>query len=881
MQKSKTLLPSLVKYNRFIKIIIINLTLLIPLVILFYGFIGSSSIVFGHDTLGLHYEFFTFIKQSLTNEHSLPYWNPYIFCGYPFVGDPHSSLFYLPRIISILLFSPNTAINITIILHLYMAGLFCYYSARSFRLNTMPSLLSALIFMLSGFILPKVYGGHIIIIESYPYLPLYFMFVNLFFRARKMKYLIYFSFIAGLSLYTGSKQLVLYGLMASGLYFTLSALKYKHNYALKLIFSYIAACGLALLIALPQLIQSVIFVSQTLRASNSAIELTSSGNLILKDLATLIIPEFFGSPIDNSYWGSQTVNDFWDKSFYVGVFALVLTIIPVFIKSIRSRTKYLYLLLCIFVFLSFGTYNPIYQIFEFVFGSIDNIFIKSVVIVVLVSSFFAFLIYIYHIYTKAKLNYYILVILLFIILIFSIFNVNPLYYLVFKIVPGMNLFRIPARFMCISTFLFSILAGYGLMSLCYFQYSFYKVIKGVRYILYFCIFCFIILFIVLVRTKGFIINSLNDIISLYQLPSVSNYSYNSIINNLVVLFLSIIVIIILSYFIKNKKYFVLVLILFFILPTIELLHVNIKYIKSYNKIHSYVNNDITTTIDKDENIFRVMSYYPYFRNETINYRIFNANGYNPFILKKYFFYINKDVKSNILQPFFMSINEYINNDKLNKMNIKYIISNKENYKNNFKIIYNKHNLYMYINDNVFDRFRLTDDYNIISYNQYNHKLHSDNNKYLRNEIQYDIKNNFSNNSYIRLEYKIKVKKYSNNEIILSTTSNKNSILVSSEINYDGWKAYINGVETEIYSANSLFRAIKLPSGKHEITFSFSPPYLLASFIISWSIILLMIGFLLWKNKLPKVIYDQTITQPKTLKNSYFIKNYLKSKNFKN
>jgi uncharacterized membrane protein YfhO len=47
--------------------------------------------------------------------------------------------------------------------------------------------------------------------------------------------------------------------------------------------------------------------------------------------------------------------------------------------------------------------------------------------------------------------------------------------------------------------------------------------------------------------------------------------------------------------------------------------------------------------------------------------------------------------------------------------------------------------------------------------------------------------------------------------------------VLSEVYYPaGWRAYVDGQETEIYKADLLLRAIYLPEGEHRVSFLFRP-----------------------------------------------------------
>lgn len=64
--------------------------------------------------------------------------------------------------------------------------------------------------------------------------------------------------------------------------------------------------------------------------------------------------------------------------------------------------------------------------------------------------------------------------------------------------------------------------------------------------------------------------------------------------------------------------------------------------------------------------------------------------------------------------------------------------------------------------------------------------------------------------------------YQENQVMMTTKTNKASVMVLSDNYYPGWKATIDGKETKIYRANYTFRGIVLPSGTHSVRFFYDP-----------------------------------------------------------
>jgi len=71
--------------------------------------------------------------------------------------------------------------------------------------------------------------------------------------------------------------------------------------------------------------------------------------------------------------------------------------------------------------------------------------------------------------------------------------------------------------------------------------------------------------------------------------------------------------------------------------------------------------------------------------------------------------------------------------------------------------------------------------------------------------------------------KVQVTNYGVHDIAMDVDASGNNLLFLSEAYYPaGWKAFIDGQETEIYKTDYLFRSVIVPKGKHKVEFKFYP-----------------------------------------------------------
>lgn len=91
--------------------------------------------------------------------------------------------------------------------------------------------------------------------------------------------------------------------------------------------------------------------------------------------------------------------------------------------------------------------------------------------------------------------------------------------------------------------------------------------------------------------------------------------------------------------------------------------------------------------------------------------------------------------------------------------------------------------------------------------------------------------------------------YAPNELHYTVESARGGVVVFSEIYYPGWTAKVDGQEVEVGRANYVLRAIKVPSGKHEVVMEFRPTSVKTTETIAYiasALILLLLGFALWR-----------------------------------
>jgi hypothetical protein len=101
----------------------------------------------------------------------------------------------------------------------------------------------------------------------------------------------------------------------------------------------------------------------------------------------------------------------------------------------------------------------------------------------------------------------------------------------------------------------------------------------------------------------------------------------------------------------------------------------------------------------------------------------------------------------------------------------------------------------------------------------------------------------------------RITSYKSREVRVSTDAPAPALLVLSEVYYPaGWKAFVDGAETEIYRTDYILRSVLIPGGTHEVVFTFDPPLYRTGWVLTnaaWGLVLICVAAGLWRVQLVK------------------------------
>ncbi len=289
----------------------------------------------------------------------LPLWNPYLFMGVPFFANSQTGVLY-PLNLAMAWLPTTRAINLTIILHLWLAGAGTYlFARRSLGLSQLAAWLGGVTFALGGYLSAQV--AHVNQLQALAWLPFLFVFFDL--ALKQWRFVFALAAVAALQLLAGHTQSVFTSLVGLGLYALWPAIENavtrQSNFRdlARRVVTWIGAAILGALLAAVQLIPTLELTRQSMRAGGLSWREAVSFSLNPLTLLQSLLPNY-----------RQTILS--EYVAYVGIIGLALMVIGAWScwrsKSQISNFKFQRRALCVValigLLLALGGYNPIYSL---------------------------------------------------------------------------------------------------------------------------------------------------------------------------------------------------------------------------------------------------------------------------------------------------------------------------------------------------------------------------------------------------------------------------------------------------------------------------------------------------------------------------------------
>jgi hypothetical protein len=324
--------------------------------VLFLAF--GNAITSASDYVLQEYFWRLFYRDALLNRE-LPFWNPYLACGRPFMAAPQSAFFY-PFSLLYLVMPIGGAVTLLTLFHLLVAGISTYCFARTLGMSGKGALVAALVHEFSGFAIITTLGGHSIILFCMAYLPLIFLATEKILQG-KYAWASIGAFVLALSLFAGHPQPLWLAMVAASVYFLLKTVFLGREIplaqkALRAVF-FLLMVGLGVLISGCQVLMTLELVSESY-VPQDRVAFSSFMSLGPRYLILFLIPDLLGSRY-------QLYPLFYP---YLGMLPLVL--MPLSFLSKRKGTQVVFLVLVVFfLLLSLGNHTPF---FHFAFHAIPG-----------------------------------------------------------------------------------------------------------------------------------------------------------------------------------------------------------------------------------------------------------------------------------------------------------------------------------------------------------------------------------------------------------------------------------------------------------------------------------------------------------------------------
>jgi hypothetical protein len=262
-------------------------------------------------------------------EGRFPLWNPHEFLGMPFVATLQSAMFYPPNWLCAVL-PLGRAINLGILLGLFLAGVFTYLWCRRLGVSRAGALAAAGVYIFCAPQILRVHEGHWSFLAPMTWIPCVLLCIEALLDGGSWPLAVAGGAAAvAMQWCGGNPQYALYGgvgavaWLAARMWSVRRGPKRAHW---RVAGGYCLFYILGTVLAGAQVVPAMEMFAQSSRIGGIGYEWLTHYCLVPENLITLIVPGFFGqgSGVGIEYWGRWNL---WETCAYFGIVALGLVVL--------------------------------------------------------------------------------------------------------------------------------------------------------------------------------------------------------------------------------------------------------------------------------------------------------------------------------------------------------------------------------------------------------------------------------------------------------------------------------------------------------------------------------------------------------------------------
>ncbi len=295
----------------------------------------------------------------------IPLWNPYAFCGTPFLANLQSTLLY-PLNLLFLVAGARHGFGISAIVHLSLGGLLMYAFLRTLSLRPAASLFGALVLMFNGFTVSWL-EFPTLSLWVFMWLPGLLLCYERALRSPRSVWPVLCALAVGTQFLGGHLQISAYCVIAFVLYaiVRLLASRREGNFPITAVGFAATSLAAGLAVASAQLLPTFELAHHTGRVAAGQAAAVSTA-FPLTHFILYLVPNFFGNPVNYNYWGhyrDPSALNFFETACYVGV-------LPLFLAALsfaRWRRPELWFFLALTLFAALAAIgSPVYMLLYYI-----------------------------------------------------------------------------------------------------------------------------------------------------------------------------------------------------------------------------------------------------------------------------------------------------------------------------------------------------------------------------------------------------------------------------------------------------------------------------------------------------------------------------------